>query len=297
MYVSTLLSHTDLQFVSIKSAAANNNNGPKQNGASDPNNQQQYTLVVNGLTKSYSDSGSNALDNVSFRVNRGECFGLLGANGAGKSTLFGILSGQLKPTAGHTELIKAAGEEKYKELSYVPQTNAIDHLLTVHEVMQFYARMRRVPDVEAVIKKALHAYHLDPYKHFLVRNLSGGNRRKLSVAVACFGKTSLVLMDEPTSDMDPVTRTLVYQAINELVHEHRSVVLTSHTISEVENVCDRIGVLKSGRLISQGTPAQLRELCGNCYLVTVFYDKIESLTIERVSQMVAMMIIDYVAIC
>lgn len=102
------------------------------------------------------------------------------------------------------------------------------------------------------------------------------------MAVACFGKTNLVLMDEPTSDMDPVTRTLVYRAINELIHEHRSVLLTSHTVSEIENVCDRIAVLKNGRLISEGTPAELKQLCGNSYLVTVFYDKIEALTVERV---------------
>lgn len=249
-----------------------------QNGGT--KEQVENILTVENLTKSYR-KGVNALENVSFQVKRGECVGLLGANGAGKSTIFAILSGQIEPTSGRISMVNATNAD-YIEISYVPQTNAIDNLLTVDEVMTFYAKMRRVADIEGLVKKALHAYHLDVYKHFLVKNLSGGNRRKLSVAVACFGKTNLVLMDEPTSDMDPVTRTLVYKSINELIFEHRSVILTSHSIAEIENVCDRIAVLKNGHLISIGTPSELKQLCGNSYLVTIFYDKIEALTIERV---------------
>lgn len=257
---------------------------PAKNGLENGNGKAQTEeniLSVTHLSKSYRKD-QKALENVSFSVRRGECFGLLGANGAGKSTIFGILSGQMRPTEGHVEVVNS-GETNCLEISYVPQTNAIDSLLTVDEIIRFYGELRRVSDIEALTKKTLAAYHLEPYRRYLVKNLSGGNRRKLSVAVACFGKTNLVLMDEPTSDMDPVTRTLVYRAINELIHEHRSVILTSHTVSEIENVCDRIAVLKNGRLISMGTPNELKQLCGNSYIVTVFYDKIESLTIERVS--------------
>ena len=266
----------DLEFVKIQK--------PVKNGLENGNGKfhvDENILTVNNLSKSYR-KGVKALDNVSFSVKRGECFGLLGANGAGKSTIFGILSGQLKPSDGHLELVTSSDADSI-EISYVPQTNAIDSLLTVDEIIRFYGQLRRVADLEALVKKTLLAYHLEPYRYFLVKNLSGGNRRKLSVAVACFGKTNLVLMDEPTSDMDPVTRTLVYRAINELIFEHRSVILTSHTVSEIENVCDRIAVLKNGQLISVGTPNELKRLCGNSYLVTVFYDKIEALTIERVS--------------
>lgn len=239
-------------------------------------------LSVTHLSKSYKRE-QKALDNVSFSVRKGECFGLLGANGAGKSTIFGILSGQLRESDGTVEMV-TSGETDQIEISYVPQTNAIDLLLTVEEIIRFYGELRKVTDIQGLIKKTLLAYHLEPYRYFLVKNLSGGNRRKLSVAVACFGKTNLVLMDEPTSDMDPVTRSLVYRAINELIYDHRSVILTSHTVSEIEHVCDRIAVLKNGRLISVGTPNELKQLCGNSYLVTVFYDKIEALTIERVSE-------------
>lgn len=269
-------SSADLQCVTIQK--------PNKNGLENGNGKMQgdeTILTVTNLSKYYRKD-TKALDNVSLTVKRGECFGLLGANGAGKSTIFGVLSGQLQPTGGHVEIANAS-DANYIEISYVPQTNAIDLLLTVEEIIQFYGQLRKVMDLEQLVKKTLASYHLEPYRRFLVKNLSGGNRRKLSVAVACFGKTNLVLMDEPTSDMDPVTRTLVYRAIHELIHEHRSVILTSHTVSEIENVCDRIAVLKNGRLLSVGTPNELKQLCGNSYLVTVFYDKIELSTVERVS--------------
>lgn len=116
----------------------------------------------------------------------------------------------------------------------------------------------------------------------LVKNLSGGNRRKLSVAVTCFGTTSNVLMDEPTSDMDPITRSIVYSSIHRLLYDKRSVILTSHTITEIDRVCGRIGVMRQGRMIAIAPPQQLKTMYGNCYSITVFYDQIEALTIERV---------------
>lgn len=115
-----------------------------------------------------------------------------------------------------------------------------------------------------------------------MKHLSGGNRRKLSVAVTCYGNSSIVLMDEPTSDMDPVTRQIVYNTIIDLIKNERSVLLTSHTISEIDKVCDRIAVLRDGQIISTGTLGELVKTYGTSYIVTLFYDKIESLTIERV---------------
>lgn len=128
------------------------------------------------------------------------------------------------------------------------------------------------------------SYHLLPYRKILVKHLSGGNRRKLSVAVTCFGTTSNVLMDEPTSDMDPITRSIVYASITQLLYDKRSVILTSHTITEIDRVCGRIGVLRQGEMIAIAPPHDLKIMYGNCYLVTVYYDHIEALTIERVSK-------------
>lgn len=206
-----------------------------------------------------------------------QCFGLLGANGAGKSTIFSILSGQLAPTSGTVNIINRANG-----ISYCPQTNALDALLTVEEIMHFYAKLRRIGNVNDITEQTLETYHLRPYRHVLVKNLSGGNRRKLSVAVTCFGSASNVLMDEPTSDMDPVTRAIVYKAIGRLLYEKRSVILTSHTITEIDQVCGRIGVMRQGKMVVVATPQQLKLMYGNQYAVTIYYDHIEALTIERV---------------
>lgn len=159
----------------------------------------------------------------------------------------------------------------------------MDNLLTTEEIIYFYAKLRRIQNVTEIIEQTLETYHLLPYRNVLVKNLSGGNRRKLSVAVACFGSTSNVLMDEPTSDMDPITRSIVYASINRLLYEKRSVILTSHTITEIDRVCGRIGLLRQGEMIVVAPPQQLKMMYGNCYSITIYFDQIEALTIERVS--------------
>lgn len=237
---------------------------------------QLNALEVQNLCKSY-DGHNQALKNVSFNVKSGECFGLLGANGAGKSTMFGILSTQLAPTSGTVQI-----KNSDSGISYCPQTNALDNLLTTEEILRFYAKLRRIENIREIVGQTLDTYHLMPYRKVLVKNLSGGNRRKLSVAVACFGTTSNVLLDEPTSDMDPITRSIVYASINRLLYEKRSVILTSHTITEIDRVCGRIGLLRQGEMICIAPPQQLKSRYGNCYAITIYFDQIEALTIERV---------------
>lgn len=176
---------TELEFISIQ-------NTMKRFDTYDMARQNCALNVVN-VYKKYRGHSDFAVKNVSFHVKDGECFGLLGANGAGKSTLFGILSGQILQTSG---CVKVRSE---KGISYCPQTNALDPLLTVEEVIRFYGRLRKVRDLNELSDRTLTSLHLTQYKNVLVKNLSGGNRRKLSVAVTCFGNTNIVLMDEPTS--------------------------------------------------------------------------------------------------
>lgn len=131
--------------------------------------------------------------------------------------------------------------------------------------------------------ETLREYHLEPYKRILVKNLSGGNRRKLCVAVACFGNTDIILMDEPTSDMDPVTRAIVYRTIERLNSQNRSVLLTSHSISEIDKICQRIAILKDGYLLTVDTPESLTERYGNNYLVTIYLEENREVDLIRVS--------------
>ncbi|XP_017021593.1 glucosylceramide transporter ABCA12 isoform X1 [Drosophila kikkawai] len=207
--------------------------------------------------------GRYAVRQVHFSVQRGECFGLLGKNGAGKSTIFKLLTGQLQPNVGHIYFEQPG-------VSYCPQSNPLDPLLTVSECIRFYGRLRGIRQVDQFLDRMLDTYELRPYKEVKVRNLSGGNRRKLTVAVTCCGATPTVLLDEPTSDMDPVTRDLVYVTIEKLLLSRRAVVLTSHSVSEIEHLCQRVAVLRSGQVIASDTPERLKAAHGGYYAVSCF---------------------------
>uniref|UniRef100_A0A2M4A096 Putative abc transporter n=1 Tax=Anopheles triannulatus TaxID=58253 RepID=A0A2M4A096_9DIPT len=241
-------------------------------------------LSVDQLRKRYGtcggggggSTGQEVVKNVSFKLHYGECFGLLGTNGAGKSTIFAILSGELLPSGGSFTFYSQHGP------SYCPQSNFLDPLLTVEEVIEFYGRLRNVESIEKLTTETLNEYHLEVYRKVLVRNLSGGNRRKLCVAVACFGQSEIILMDEPTSDLDPVTRSIVYRTIERLNAQNRSILLTSHSISEIDRVCQRIAVLRDGHLLTVDTPDRLKERFGNCYQVTLYLEGVRDVDFIRV---------------
>lgn len=231
-------------------------------------------LSVDHLSKHYRE-GEDVVSDVSFKIHYGECFGLLGTNGAGKSTIFSILSGdQLQSSGTYTFFTTNC-------LSYCPQSSFLDPLLTVEEVIEFYGKLRNVDNIDKLVFETLREYHLEPYKRILVKNLSGGNRRKLCVAVSCFGNTDIVLMDEPTSDMDPVTRAIVYRTIERLNSQNRSILLTSHSISEIDHICQRIAILKDGRLLTVDTPENLTERYGNNYLITIYLEENREVDLVR----------------
>ncbi|XP_058829413.1 glucosylceramide transporter ABCA12-like [Topomyia yanbarensis] len=237
-----------------------NGNGKKKSFTAD------QILSVDRLTKRYRQ-GDTVVNDVSFQIHYGECFGLLGTNGAGKSTIFSILTREKLQSSGSFSFFTFNG------LSYCPQNDFLDPLLTVEEVIEFYGKLRNVENVDKLVIETLREYHLEPYKRILVKNLSGGNRRKLCVAVACFGNTDIILMDEPTSDMDPVTRSIVYHTIERLNSQNRSILLTSHSISEIDHICQRIAILKDGHLLTVDTPESLTELYGNNYLITLYLEE------------------------
>ncbi|XP_061396675.1 glucosylceramide transporter ABCA12 [Musca vetustissima] len=231
-------------------------------------------LKVDNLSKKYAGRSHYAVSNVTFAVQHGECFGLLGKNGAGKSTIFKMLSGQLRPTSGSIVY-------ENPEISYCPQTNTLDDLLTVRECIEFYGHLRRITDLPKLVNSILESFQLEAYRDVLVKNLSGGNRRKLTVATSCCGRTSVVLMDEPTSDMDPVTRAFVYRTIDDLLAEKRAIVLTSHSISEIDQICHRIAVMKDGQMLTCSSPESLKAQYGGYYNVTVYCDQDKKRALEK----------------
>uniref|UniRef100_A0A182WCU7 ABC transporter domain-containing protein n=1 Tax=Anopheles minimus TaxID=112268 RepID=A0A182WCU7_9DIPT len=241
-------------------------------------------LSVDNLRKKYrvcggggaGAKGQEVVKDVSFKLHYGECFGLLGTNGAGKSTIFAILSGELLPSGGSFTFYSNHGP------SYCPQNNFLDPLLTVEEVVVFYGKLRNIESIDKLVMETLKEYHLEAYRKVLVKNLSGGNRRKLCVAVACFGQSEIILMDEPTSDLDPVTRSIVYSTIERLNAQNRSILLTSHSISEIDRICQRIAILKDGELLTVDTPDRLKERFGHSYQITLYLEGIREVDFLRV---------------
>ncbi|XP_017869201.1 PREDICTED: ATP-binding cassette sub-family A member 13 isoform X2 [Drosophila arizonae] len=219
--------------------------------------------------------GRYAVRQVHFGVQRGECFGLLGKNGAGKSTIFKILTRQLLPDVGNIYF-------EHPGVSYCPQSNPLDPLLTVKECIRLYGQLRGIKDVDSLLERILDTYELRSFRDVQVKKLSGGNRRKLTVAISCCGYTPTVLMDEPTSDMDPVTRSFVYRTIEQLLVARRAVLLTSHSISEIEHLCQRVAVLKDGQIVASNSPAELKSQHGGYYAISCFCAPIQQAELARI---------------
>ncbi len=223
-----------------------------------------------GASKSNGLPRGPAVADLSFGVEAGCVFGFLGVNGAGKTTALKILAGDQVPTSGTARLggydILSQTARCRRLLGYCPQFDAILDLLTVTEHLELYGRVKGVPelDLPGVISTKLRELDLTPFATKMAGSLSGGNKRKLSVAVAIIGSPSIIFLDEPSSGMDPVAKRSMWRAVRDIVAgEHGcSVILTTHSMEEAEALCTRIGIMVDGRLACLGSPAHLREVYG-----------------------------------
>ena len=236
-------------------------------------------LTVQGLTKVYSNMFSQklflAVNNITLGVKKGECFGLLGVNGAGKTTTFKMLTGELAVTSGNAHLsgysILTDMLSVHQHLGYCPQFDALCSLLTPTEHLEMYARLRGVleRDVSKVAKWAIHRLGLVTHQNKCAGDLSGGNKRKLSTAIALVGNPSVVFLDEPTTGMDPKARRFLWNCINSIKRDGRSVVLTSHSMEECEALCDRIAIMVNGTFQCLGSIQHLKTRFGDGYTVMI----------------------------
>ncbi|XP_012926503.1 retinal-specific ATP-binding cassette transporter [Heterocephalus glaber] len=232
-------------------------------------------LRLNELTKVYSGSSSPAADRLCVGVRPGECFGLLGVNGAGKTTTFKMLTGETTVTSGDATV---AGKsiltnifDVHQRMGYCPQFDAIDDLLTGREHLYLYARLRGIPaeEIEKVANWGIQSLGLSLYADRLAGTYSGGNKRKLSTAIALIGCPPLVLLDEPTTGMDPQARRMLWNTIVSLIREGRAVVLTSHSMEECEALCTRLAIMVKGTFQCLGTIQHLKYKFGDGYIVTM----------------------------
>ena len=213
-------------------------------------------ISARDLRKHYGEI--RAVDGVSFEVEEGEVYALLGHNGAGKSTTVEILEGHRKRTSGEVSVLghdPGTARQQFRDrIGIVLQSSGVEHELTVREAVDIYsACYSRRRDVAEVVELVGLGEQLDRR----IGHLSGGQRRRLDLAMGIAGKPDLLFRDEPTTGFDPAARRQAWDLIGELGAVGTTVLLTTHYLEEAEHLADRVGVLSAGRLVAEGTPDEL----------------------------------------
>ncbi|XP_066182901.1 ATP-binding cassette sub-family A member 13 [Sylvia atricapilla] len=242
-------------------------------------------LLLYNLRKCYGgfSKKNTAVENISLGIPRGECFGLLGTNGAGKSTTFKMLTGDIIPSAGRAVIRTPTGSEmdilsassEGILIGYCPQQDALDELLTGWEHLYYYCTLRGIPkqDIHKVAEDLVNRLHLNAHADKLVGTYSAGTKRKLSTAVALVGKPQILLLDEPSSGMDPCSKRYLWKAILKEVQDGCAAVLTSHSMEECEALCTRLAIMVNGAFKCLGSPQHIKNRFGDGYSVKVWLSK------------------------
>jgi lipooligosaccharide transport system ATP-binding protein len=216
---------------------------------------------VSNLVRRYGDLF--AVNDVSFSVGRGELFGLLGPNGAGKSTLIRMLYGARERDSGTLRVFDfdpaRHSREIKKRLGVVPQENCLDENLTVFENLQIFGSYHRLsgPKLRARIDYLLDFMSLEAKSHEPVKSLSGGMQRRLVFVRALLHEPEILILDEPTTGLDPAVRHLLWQKVHELSRQGVTIILTTHYMEEAQKLCRRLVIMNEGRVATEGTPEAL----------------------------------------
>ncbi|KAM5130483.1 phospholipid-transporting ATPase ABCA3-like [Callospermophilus lateralis] len=236
---------------------------------------QTNPVLLNKVTKIYYKCPVvRAIRNISLVVKKSECFGLLGLNGAGKTTIFKMITGEETITSGVVLIDGNSVTENIRKIrsriGYGPQSDSVLNHMTGRELLIMYARLWGVP--ESVIYKYVEAFlcsvHLEPLADNVVYTYSGGNKRRLSTAIALMGKSSVVLLDEPSTGMDPVTRHLLWDTVTWICKTGKAIIITSHSMEECEALCSRLAIMVKGMFICLGSPRHVRNKFGNIHTLT-----------------------------
>ncbi len=220
-------------------------------------------IRATGLQKSY--SGQRVVDGLDLAVGQGECFGLLGPNGAGKTTTLRMLLGLIEPDGGTATLldlpVPQAAREARIRVGVVPQMDNLDPDFTVAENLLVYGRYFGLKDrdIQARIPALLEFASLTHKRDAKVPTLSGGMKRRLTLARALVNDPDVLFLDEPTTGLDPQARHLMWQRLRELTQQGKTLLLTTHFMDEAERLCHRLAVMDNGKVISQGSPRELIE--------------------------------------
>jgi ABC-2 type transport system ATP-binding protein len=224
--------------------------------------QQAQAIHVQGLEKSYKEL--QVLRGVDFDIARGSIFALLGSNGAGKTTVVKILSTLLKADAGTARVngfdVAAQAADVRESISLTGQFAAVDEILSGRENLVLVAQLRHLKDPRTIADDLLERFALTDAATRRVSTYSGGMRRRLDIAMSLIGNPPVIFLDEPTAGLDPQGRLEVWQAVKDLAEQGTTVLLTTQYLDEAEQLADRIGILHGGRIIVNGTLAELKQL-------------------------------------
>lgn len=226
----------------------------------------EEVVEIKGLQKKFGNF--KALNNVSFTVNKGEVLGFIGPNGAGKSTTLRILLGAIKRDAGDVEIFgKDVWKESlkiHKRISYVPGDVALWNNLTGGEIIDLFMKLHGNGDTEKrddLIKR----FELDPKKK--AKGYSKGNRQKVGLIAALSVDSDLYIFDEPTSGLDPLMEAIFQEEVEKIKNNGKSILLSSHILSEVERLADRVAIIRQGKIVESGTLDELRHLTRSAIMI------------------------------
>lgn len=253
-------------------ATVENLEGKSVSGVRDP-------ISVEKLVKVFEDEGRGqlvAVSEISFSCRPGEIFGLLGTNGAGKTTTLRMLSTLLSPTSGTAYIggysVLEEPHDVRRALGYLSTTTALYPRLSCRETLDFFARINGYPSeqIAARVDHLVERFGLSDYADARIERLSTGMKQKVAIARTVAHDPAVVILDEPTNGLDILNVLDFHRLMRELQQAGKTVLFSTHTMSEAEKLCDRIAVIHRGRILACGTLDELRELCGKHYLEEIF---------------------------
>ena len=246
---------------------------------------KEFAIETTNLTKIYKEGKIKAVDNLNIKIQRGEIYALIGANGSGKTSTINMLTGALYPTSGNITVLGLPIPKKRRaaavQIGVAPQEYALYGDLSVEQNIWFFARLHNMkrPAFEKRLNELLPILKLDERRKTAVSNLSGGMKRRTSIACALIHQPKIVFFDEATVGIDPVLRAFFWEYFRSLAREGLTIVITSHVMDEAERA-DRIGLMRAGKLIEEGTPIEIKRKYNAVSIEDVFVKLSEGVFVD-----------------